>query len=121
VDGVFKRSWGHRAFRIHHISISYLTMSAPSSIEPHDNEKGQQIDVSTKLAEEVYGAGALTGEVDKFSSWGLRLRKLVGKIGAEEGGIERVPPEARTNQHPRGMNSAMIYSDIRFVLSLHFR
>ena len=96
-------------------------MSAPSSIEAHDPEKGPRIDVNAKLAEEVYGAGALSGEVDKFSSWGLRMRKLVGKIGAEEGGIERVPPEARTDQHPRGMSSSPLYSDIRFVLSFHFR
>jgi hypothetical protein len=74
----------------------------PASIEAA--EKGQgKIDVNATLAEEVYGAGALSGEVDKFSSWGLRLRALVGKIGAEEGGIERVPPELRTDQHPRDL------------------
>ena len=77
-------------------------MSAPSSIE-QQVEKGGPIDVNAKLAEEVYGAGAISGEVSKFSSWGLRLRAMVGKIGAEEGGIERVPPEARTNQHPRDL------------------
>jgi hypothetical protein len=30
---------------------------------------------------------------------------LVGKVGAEEDGIERVPPEARRNQHPRDLFS----------------
>jgi hypothetical protein len=80
-------------------------MSQPSSLDQDMGlEKGvEKIDVHAKLAEEVYGAGALTGEVDKFSSWGLRMRALVGKFGAEEGGIERVPPELRTDQHPRGM------------------
>ena len=76
--------------------------SNPSSIEAV--EKGpEKIDIHATLAEEVYGAGALSGEVDKFSSWGLRLRALVGKIGAEEGGIERVPAELRTDQHPRDL------------------
>jgi hypothetical protein len=86
-------------------------MSSPSSLDHKldsngglENEKGvEKIDIHAKLAEEVYGTAALTGEVDKFSSWGLRLRAWVARFGAEEGGIERVPPEARTNQHPRGM------------------
>ena len=76
-------------------------MSDLESVEQAEKGSGK-IDVNTKLAEEVYGVGALNGEVDKFSSWGLKLRALVGKLGAEEGGIERVLPEARTNQHPRG-------------------
>jgi len=78
-------------------------MSADSSLEQTGTlEKGEKIDIHTKLAEEVYGTAALTGEVDKFSSIGLRLRAWVGKFGAEEGGIERVPEELRTDQHPRG-------------------
>jgi hypothetical protein len=83
------------------VTKSQANMSTPSSIEAA--EKGQKIDVNATLAEEVYGAGALSGEVDKFSSWGLRLRAMVGRIGAEEGGIERVPPELRTDQHPRDL------------------
>jgi len=78
--------------------------SSPSSLE-HDQyiEKADKIDVNAKLAEEVYGVGALSGDVDKFSSWGLKMRAFVGRFGAEEGGIERVPPEARTDQHPRDL------------------
>jgi hypothetical protein len=80
-------------------------MSMPSSIENEQYvEKGsEKIDVSVKLAEEVYGASALSGGADKFSSLGLRSRAFAGKLGAEEGGIERVPPEARTDQHPRDL------------------
>lgn len=63
----------------------------------------EKFDPNKKLAEDVYGAGAISGEIGRFSSWGLKLRNWVGKFGAEEGGIERIPPEIRTNQHPRGM------------------
>ena len=77
-------------------------MSADSSLEQTGTlEKGEKIDIHTKLAEEVYGTASV-GEVSKFNSIGLRLRAWVGKFGAEEGGIERVPEELRTNQHPRG-------------------
>jgi hypothetical protein len=66
-------------------------------------EKGHEaVDVKTRLAQEVYGSGIHTGEVSKFSSWTLKIRTLGAKFGAEENGIERIPPEARTNQHPRG-------------------
>ena len=80
-------------------------MSSPDSVDRkvEIEKRIEKIDIHAKLAEEVYGAGALSGEVDRFSSWGLKLRTLVGKFGAEEGGIERVPPELRTNQHPRSM------------------
>ena len=95
-------------------------MSADNSIDnPAILEKGENIDSHTKLAEEVYGAAALTGEVDKFSSIGLRLRTWVRKLGAEEGGIERVPEELRTDQHPRGNYSACdIPINLRSVLPL---
>jgi hypothetical protein len=69
-------------------------MSTDTSLEKGDNK----IDVHEQLAAEVYG----TGEIDKFSSWGLRLRHWVRKLGAEENGIERIPPEARIEQNPRG-------------------
>jgi len=85
------------------ISTTKPMNSSPSIEHGRYSEKGGKIDVNAKLAEEVYGAGALSGEVDKFSSWGLKLRAFVGKFGAEEGGIERVPPEARTDQHPRDL------------------
>lgn len=81
------------------------------------NGMGEKIDVNAKLAEEVYGAGALSGELDKFSAIGLRLRAFVGKFGAEEGGIERVPPEARTDQHPRGMNLRDQSTDLQICFS----
>lgn len=80
-------------------------MSTPSSIknEQYLEKGGEKIDVSAKLAEEVYDTSALSEGVDKFSSFGLRSRAFVGKFGAEEGGIERVPLEARTDQHPRDL------------------
>jgi hypothetical protein len=62
-------------------------------------EKGQvKLDVHEQLAAEVYGVG----EVDKFASWGLRLRAFVRRFGAEENGIERIPPSARIEQNPIG-------------------
>jgi len=77
-------------------------MSVESTLEQTGSlEKGGKIDIHTKLAEEVYGTASV-GEVSKFSSIGLRARAWVGKFGAEEGGIERVPEELRTDQHPRG-------------------
>ena len=80
-------------------------MSTSNSIENEQyvEKGGEKIDVSAKLAEGLYGAGVLSGEVDKFSSLGLRSRAFAGKFGTEEGGIERVPPEARTDQHPRDL------------------
>lgn len=63
-------------------------------------EKGQEkADVHEQLAAEVYGVG----DVDKFSSLGLRLRALVRRFGAEENGIERIPPSARIDQIPIGI------------------
>lgn len=56
------------------------------------------------LQKEVYGLEA--GEIDqasKATAWALKTRSYIGKIGAEEGGIERVPESLRTNQHPRDM------------------
>jgi hypothetical protein len=76
---------------------------SPSFDNEESRQKGGKIDVNVKLAQEVYGSGALSGEVDKFSSWGLKVRAFVGRFGAEEGGIERIPPEARTDQHPRDL------------------
>lgn len=79
----------------------------PESVEnaPVDGiEKGaEKVDIHGRLAEEVYGKGALTGEVDKVSYWGLKARGWIARLGGEEGGIERVPPELRTNQHPRDL------------------
>jgi hypothetical protein len=95
-------------------------MSSPGSLEEENLEKGNaKIDIHAKLAEEVYGAGAITGEVDKFSSWGLKMRAWVAKLGAEEGGIERVPSEARTDQHPRGrqISSAPVTIDLFCLFS----
>jgi hypothetical protein len=72
---------------------------------------------SDPLAKEVYGV-ALTdlrtgsGEVQtekgtgyvptpsKTVTWGLKVRSWIQRVGAEEGGIERIPEELRTNQHP---------------------
>jgi hypothetical protein len=81
-------------------------------------EKGRDgVAVSDPLAKEVYGI-ALTvsrtgsGEVQtersieyistpsKAVTWGLIVRSWIRSVGAEEGGIERIPEELRTNQHP---------------------
>jgi len=63
-------------------------------------EKGvDKVDVHEQLAAEVYGVGTVT----KFDTWGLRLRAWVRRFGAEENGIERIPPEARIDQNPFGI------------------
>jgi hypothetical protein len=78
-------------------------------------EKGDKIDVHEQLAAEVYGIG----EVDKFSTWGLRLRAWVRKLGAEENGIERIPPEARIDQNSRGTRPIQTFLQMRSILFLH--
>jgi hypothetical protein len=60
------------------------------------------------LAKEVYGIDVTDSREgseelatpSKVANLGLRTRALINKIGAEERGIERVPEELRTNQHP---------------------
>lgn len=80
-------------------------------------EKGEEkVDVHEQLAAEVYGRG----DVDKFSFWGLRLRALVSWLGAEENGIERIPPSARIDQNPIGTSVFEFNAKIvRFVLLLY--
>jgi hypothetical protein len=64
--------------------------------------------VRDPLAKEVYGIAVTDSQEgseelatpSKAASWGLRTRAWINKIGAEERGIERVPEELRTNQHP---------------------
>jgi hypothetical protein len=57
-----------------HFQFPSQYVRSRAALKPMTPKKGPKIDVSTKLAEEVYGAGAISGEVDKFSSWGLRMR-----------------------------------------------
>ena len=77
--------------------------------------KGEEkVDVHEKLAAEVYGVG----EVNKFSSWGLRARAWVRRFGAEENGIERIPPEARIKQNPLGL-SIVLRLLMRPILLFH--
>ena len=69
------------------------------------------------LAKEVYGVVLIdsrtgSGEaqaekgIGEFArpsetvTWGLKVRSWIQKVGAEEGGIERIPEELRTNQPP---------------------
>ena len=67
------------------------------------------------LAKEVYGvtdSRTGSGEVEaekgsgyvavpsKTVTWGLKVRSWIQKVGAEEGGIERIPEDLRTDQHP---------------------
>ena len=59
------------------------------------------------LEDEVFGtlpgnasdAGSVR-KPDALTSWSLRIRSFCNKLGAEANGIERIPPEARTNQPP---------------------
>ena len=60
------------------------------------------------LAKEVYGIDVRdspdgSGELatpSRVAGWGLKIRRWINIIGAEERGIERVLEEQRTNQHP---------------------
>jgi hypothetical protein len=67
------------------------------------------------LAKEVYGLTDFrsgSGEVEaengtehvatpsKAVTWGLKVRSWIRQVGAEEGGIERIPEDLRTDQHP---------------------
>jgi hypothetical protein len=72
-------------------------------------EKGNGSPVARDpLAKEAYGIAVTdsregSGELatpSKAARWGLRTRAWINKIGAEERGIERVPEDQRTNQHP---------------------
>ena len=91
---------GRGAFKIK--AASHILNFDMSDHTLDNAEKGERIDVQTKLAQEVYGTNIQTGEIDKFSLWTLKIRSWGARFGAEENGIERIPPEARTNQHPRG-------------------
>jgi hypothetical protein len=69
-------------------------------------EKGHHgLVVSDPLAKEVYGVtltedNGYVATPSKIVIWSLKARSWIQKIGAEEGGIERIPEELRTNQHP---------------------
>jgi hypothetical protein len=76
--------------------------------EIHDTEKGLPTTGSEKVDEKhIYvqdidhSSGDLT-VLSKPSSF-QKLRVWIRSAGAEEGGIERVPPEARTNQALRDL------------------
>jgi hypothetical protein len=58
-----------------------------------------KVDAHEQLAAEVYGVA----DGGKFSTLGLQVRQWVRQLGAEENGIERIPPESRKNQNPRGI------------------
>ncbi|KKY15545.1 putative purine-cytosine permease [Phaeomoniella chlamydospora] len=67
-------------------------------------KKYSQSDPHDILSKEVYGVDAEDlGQVSKATGWALKTRMFVAKIGAEEGGIERIPEALRTDQHPRDL------------------
>lgn len=77
-------------------------------------EKGYgELNGHDMLAKEVYGFSLAqttedngTGEVIPARpavTWLLKLRSWINKVGAEEGGIERIPEDLRTNQNPRDL------------------
>lgn len=77
-------------------------------------EKGYgELDRRDVLAKEVYGVSLAqsnddsgTGEVVEPTpavTWLLKLRSWINKVGAEEGGIERIPEHLRTSQNPRDL------------------
>jgi purine-cytosine permease-like protein len=82
-------------------------------------EKETNIDAHKIIAKDVYGddigIDGATGEIralGKVASWGLYLRKWAGRYGAEEGGIERVPVELRTNQSPFDMFTLFMSANV---------
>ncbi|RDW73631.1 hypothetical protein BP5796_07073 [Coleophoma crateriformis] len=48
----------------------------------------------------------------KATSWGVKVRQWIRTSGAEEGGIERVPSELRTNQSPRDLFSLFMSANV---------
>jgi NCS1 nucleoside transporter family len=58
----------------------------------------------------IDSAETCTGEVR--TAWNLKLRSWIVKMGAEERGIERVPSERRTNQHPRDMFTLFMSANV---------
>lgn len=98
-----------------------------------DHEKGGHHDIEAHhpnaretLAKEVYGSiidvDASTGDIqqlcaNKSTSWNLRLRQWIANVGAKEGGIERVPPELRTDQPSRDIFT-LFMSKLSFNFSI---
>ncbi|RFU29520.1 hypothetical protein B7463_g6812, partial [Scytalidium lignicola] len=70
-----------------------------------DAEKGSPSETSIdgkNFAHSTIQYDTSNGEANSFPilSWSQKVRRWIRTAGAEEGGIERVPVEQRTNQHP---------------------
>jgi len=88
----------------------------------HSDGEDRRASARDTLAKEVYGVGltdidTATGDVrplatDKFTAWNLKIRQWIANAGAEEGGIERVPPELRTNQPPRDIFTLFMSANV---------
>jgi hypothetical protein len=74
---------------------------SPIAMDPEKvTEDIQVLEPRERLANEVYGTG---DDLETFSRLGLTLRKWIRRFSVvEENGIERIPPEARIDQNPRG-------------------
>lgn len=58
----------------------------------------------------------------KATTWGIKVRQWIKTSGAEEGGIERVPTELRTNQSPRDLFSLFMSTNVRTISrNMNFR
>lgn len=51
----------------------------------------------------------------KSTSWAGQIRRWIRTSGAEEGGIERVPTELRTDQSPRDLFSLFMSANVGTV------
>ena len=79
-------------------------------INPNDELRKQVYGVALSQSHTSSGDAVQTdnetGEVihpNKAVTWGLKVRGWINKVGAEEGGIERIPEALRTNQHPTSL------------------
>jgi NCS1 nucleoside transporter family len=62
-----------------------------------------------------YTLATYVGETDSgevLTPWNLKLRSWIAKLGAEVSGIERVPSDMRTNQHPRDLFTLFMSANV---------
>jgi purine-cytosine permease-like protein len=104
-----------------------ITMDDPSSVEkgghPHLTDHdilskevyGIAVDPTETSSGEIVYIDKFTGEVvhpSKGSLWGMKVRKWINSVGAEETGIERIPESARIDQNPRDLFTLFMSANV---------
>ena len=90
--------------------------------EIHDAEKGTYNNGSDMDEKQGYvqDIDRSSGDLTVLSKPGsfAKVRSWIRNSGAEEGGLERVPPEARTNQPPRDLFTVFMSVNGMFLLNI---